>query len=324
MAAIRVRDLTTEAVRATEAAALAADRLTGRGDERAADEAARAAMAEALMAMAVDGTVRIGEAGAADAPALHPGARVGSGTGPSVDVALMALEGSTAVARAEPNALSVIALAADGGFLTVPDVYMEKLAIGVGLPADIVDLDESPERNLAELAKAKGTGVGDLVVCILDRPRHGELIAQCRRAGARIMLIADGDISGVLATTWPQSGVDIFMGVGGAAHGVLAAAAIACIGGQMQGRFVFRSDAEARAAARDGVVEPERKYAAAELASGDLTFAATGVTTGTMLLGVRHEDGVPITHSMALRATRPEVRYIEAHHNFARLDGAAD
>jgi len=309
--------LVMQAVRATEATALAAADLIGRGDERAADEAAAEAMHGALAEISVDGTIRIGEGAPGETRHLHVGQRVGCG-GPTVDVAVMALEGTTAVARGDANALSVVAIASDGGFLNAPDIYMDKLAVGADLPADVVDIEESSERNLKELARARRVDVRDLTVCILDRPRHARLISEVRATGARIKLIADGDISGVIASAWPSAGVDIYMGVGGAPHGVLAAAALACMGGQMQARLVFRGNDDRRAAAACGITDEDRRYAAADLASGDVTFAATGVTTGAILQGVRLDGRVPVTHSLVLRAGRKEVRYIEAHHRTAR------
>lgn len=308
--------LVMQAVRATEATALAAAELIGRGDERAADEGAAAAMHRALAEISVDGTIRIGEGAQGETRFLHVGERVGCG-GPTVDVAVMALEGTTAVARDEANALSVVAIAGDGGFLNAPDIYMDKLAVGADLPADIVDIDESPDRNLKELARARRVEVRDLTVCILDRPRHARLISEVRATGARIKLISDGDISGVIASAWPSAGVDVYMGVGGAPHGVLAAA-LACMGGQMQSRLVFRGDDDRCAAAECGITDEDRRYTAADLASGDVTFAATGVTTGAILQGVRLDRGVPVTHSLVLRAGRKKVRYIEAHHRIAR------
>ena len=309
--------LVMQAVRATEATALAAAELIGRGDKRAADEGAAAAMHRALAEISVDGTIRIGEGAQGETRFLHVGERVGCG-GPTVDVAVMALEGTTAVARGEANALSVVAIAGDGGFLNAPDIYMDKLAVDADLPADIVDIDESPDRNLKELARARRVEVRDLTVCILDRPRHARLISEVRATGARIKLISDGDISGVIASAWPSAGVDVYMGVGGAPHGVLAAAALACMGGQMQSRLVFRGGDDRRAAAECGITDEDRRYTAADLASGDVTFAATGVTTGAILQGVRLDRGVPVTHSLVLRAGRKKVRYIEAHHRIAR------
>src|SRR5579864_6884182 len=277
----RDRNLALEAVRVTEAAALAASKLMGRGDEKAADQAAVDAMRSALNASSIDGTVVIGEGERDEAPMLYIGEKVGSG-GPKIDIALDPLEGTTITAKGLPNGLAVLAMAEDGGFLNAPDVYMDKIAVGGGLPDGVVDLDKSPRENLADLAKAKKMQVSDLVVCILDRPRHSELIAKVREAGARIMLISDGDVSGVIATSRPDSGVDIYMGSGGAPEGVLAAAALRCIGGFMQGRLIFRNDDERGRAQRYGIVDFNRKYGLYDLARGNVMFAATGVTTGTM------------------------------------------
>ena len=245
------RNLALEAVRVTEAAALAASRLMGRGDEKEADQVAVDAMRRALNGLSIEGTVVIGEGERDEAPMLYIGEKVGAGNGPKIDIALDPLEGTTITAKGLTNALAVVAMAEEGGFLNAPDVYMDKIAVGAGLPDGVVDLDNEPAKNLAALAKAKKGDVPDLVVCILDRPRHEELIRKVREAGARIMLISDGDISGVIATSQPESGVDIYLGQGGAPEGVLAAAALRCIGGQMQGRLVFRNDDE-RARAPSG------------------------------------------------------------------------
>ncbi len=312
------RNLALEAVRVTEAAALAASRLMGRGDDQAADQAAVDAMHEALKVLAITGTVRIGEGEEGESPKLYVGEKVGAGEGPQVDVAAMPLEGRTIIAKGEPNALSVIAIAEGGGFLKTPNIYMEKIAVGGGLPEDVVDLEEEPAKNLKELAKAKGVGVGDLVVCILDRPRHNELIAKTREAGARIMLIRDGDVAGVIATTQPESGVDIYMGIGGAPQGVLAAAALSCVGGQMHGRLVVRNDEERKQASSCGITDLDIKYGVPDMAQGDVTFAATGVTSGAMLAGVRRHHGVAVTQSMVMRSRTGTLRYIEAHHLLAR------
>jgi len=315
------RNLALEAVRVTEAAALSASRLMGRGDEKAADQAAVDAMRYALNALAIDGTVVIGEGERDEAPMLYIGEKVGTGHGPLIDIALDPLEGTTITAKGGPNALAVIAMAEAGGFLNAPDVYMEKIAVGAGLPEGIVDLDEKPARNLKSVAEAKRIDVADLVVCILDRPRHSELIAKVREAGARIMLIGDGDVSGVIATSRPDSGVDLYLGSGGAPEGVLAAAALRCIGGQMQGRLIFRNDDEKGRAARIGIKDLNRKYGLLDLAKGDVMFAATGVTSGTMLQGVRRVAGGAVTHSMVMRSKSGTVRIIEAQHNFTRKTG---
>ena len=312
------RNLALESVRVTESAALAAYNFMGGGDEKAVDQAAVSAMHRTLNRLALDGTVRIGEGVEGEAEKLYVGETLGTGDGPKVDIALVALEGTTIVARGGPNALAVIAMAEDGGFLTVPNIYMDKIAVGPGLPDGIVDLDNEPADNLAALADAKGTKVTDLVVCMLDRPRHAELIAKIRETGARIRLIQDGDVSGVIAATQPEAGVDIFLGIGGAPQGVLAAAALRGVGGQMQGRLVFRNNDQKTEAQRLGIEDLERKYATEDMASGNVTFAATGVTYSDMLEGVRHVPGGAITHSMVLRSTTGTLRFIEGHHDFIR------
>ena len=311
------RNLALEAVRVTEAAALAASRLMGRGDEKAADQAAVDAMRAALNVLAIDGVVVIGEGERDEAPMLFIGEKVGAG-GPAYDIALDPLEGTTITAKGGQNALAVIAFAERGKFLNAPDVYMDKIAVGGGLPKGVVDLDAAPKDNLKNLAKAKGVEVGDLVACILDRPRHGELIAKTREAGARIRLISDGDVAGAIATSTPDSGVDIYMGSGGAPEGVLAASALRCIGGQMQGRLLFRNDDEKGRARRLGIADLNRKYGLEELAAGDVMFACTGVTDGAMLRGVRRFSGGATTHSMVMRSSTGTVRLIETKHNLQR------
>jgi fructose-1,6-bisphosphatase II / sedoheptulose-1,7-bisphosphatase len=315
------RNLALEAVRVTEAAALSASRLMGRGDERAADQAAVDAMRRALNSLSIAGTVVIGEGERDEAPMLYIGEEVGNSTGPKIDIALDPLEGTTITAKGGPNALAVIAMAEEGGFLNAPDVYMDKIAVGADLPEGLVDLDEEPEKNLRELAKAKAVDVGDLVACILDRPRHAELITKVRSAGARIQLISDGDVSGVIATTLPDSGVDIYLGSGGAPEGVLAAAALRSIGGQMQGRLLFRNDDERGRAAKLGITDLKRKYSLYDLANGEVMFAATGVTDGTMLRGVRRHSKGATTHSIVMRSKSGTVRMIEATHDFRRKTG---
>ena len=310
------RNLALEAVRVTEAAALRASLLMGRGDEKAADQAAVDAMRTALNSLYIDGTVVIGEGERDEAPMLYIGEKVGLGRGPKVDIALDPLEGTTITAKGAANALAVVAFADQGGFLNAPDVYMDKLAVGGGLPAGVVDIDEEPAVNLKSLARAKKAEVADLLVCILDRPRHKELIAKVREAGARIQLITDGDVSGVIATSQPDSGVDMYIGSGGAPEGVLAAAALQCIGGQMQGRLLFRNDDEKARAAKWGIKDLNRKYEIHDLAHGNVMFAATGVTTGSVLRGVRRFAGGAYTHSVVMRSLTGTVRYIEAHHNF--------
>ncbi|AIB11888.1 fructose 1,6-bisphosphatase [Azospirillum argentinense] len=319
------RNLALEAVRVTEAAALSASLLMGRGDEKLADQAAVDAMRQALNTLYIDGTVVIGEGERDEAPMLYIGEKVGAGIGrgPKVDIALDPLEGTTICATGGPNSLAVIAMADEGGFLNAPDVYMDKIAVGSGLPEGVVDLDETPANNLKALAKAKGTEVQELLVCILNRPRHAELIARVREAGARIMLINDGDVSGVIATSQAGTGVDMYVGSGGAPEGVLAAAALRCIGGQFQGRLLFRNDDEKARAARWGVKDLNKKYSLTELASGNVMFAATGVTDGAMLRGVRRFPGGATTHSVIMRSKSGTVRYVEAHHNLQRKPSMA-
>jgi fructose-1,6-bisphosphatase II / sedoheptulose-1,7-bisphosphatase len=319
--AVMDRNLALEAVRVTEAAALAASLLMGRGDERQADQVAVDAMRRALNGLAIEGTVVIGEGERDEAPMLYIGEKVGSGHGPKIDIALDPLEGTTITAKGLTNALAVVAMAEAGGFLNAPDVYMDKIAVGGGLPAELVDLDQEPAKNLAALAKAKKMEVRDIVACILDRPRHEALIRKVREAGARIMLISDGDISGVIATSQPESGVDIYFGQGGAPEGVLAAAALRCIGGQFQGRLMFRNDDERGRAAKLGIKDLNRKYKMEELAHGEVMFAATGVTNGSLLRGVRRFSHGAETHSLVMRSKSGTVRYISATHNFSRKSG---
>ena len=315
------RNLALEVVRVTEAAALAASLQMGRGDERMADQVAVDAMRNALNSLDIAGTVVIGEGERDEAPMLYIGEEVGTGNGPKIDIALDPLEGTTITAKGLTNSLAVIAMAEHDGFLNSPDVYMDKIAVGGDLPEGVVDIDNEPAENLANLAKAKGVDVEDIVACILDRPRHEDLIKKVRDAGARIMLITDGDVSGVMATSEEASGVDIYLGSGGAPEGVLAAAALRCIGGQMQGRLIFRNDDERGRAERCGITDFDRKYNLLDLASGDVMFAATGVTNGTMLNGVRRFSGGAKTHSLVMRSKSGTVRYIEAEHNFNRKTG---
>ncbi len=312
------RVLVLEVVRVTEAAAVAASELVGRGDEIAADQAAVDAMRRALNAIDIDGTVVIGEGERDAAPMLYIGEKVGTGEGAKVDIALDPLEGTTITAKAMPNALAVIALAEEGGLLNAPDVYMSKIAIGPGYEPGIVDLDRSPGDNVTALAKAKGVPVSEIVACILDRPRHAEMIREIRDIGARVMLIPDGDIAGVIATTDPATGIDIYMGAGGAPEGVLAAAALRCIGGQMQGRLLFRNKEEKARGEKWGISDFERKYTLDDMASGDLIFAATGVTNGSMLDGVKPNADGYATHSLVMRSTSGTVRWIRAHHRRRR------
>lgn len=313
------RNLALEAVRVTEAAALACSRLMGLGDEKAADKAAVDAMRRMLGGLDIEGTVVIGEGERDKAPMLYIGEKVGTGDGPEVDIALDPLEGTTICATGGPNALAVLAFAEKGGFLHAPDVYMEKIAVGGGLPDGVIELDNSPKKNLQNLAKAKDCEISDLVAIILNRPRHEELIAKVREAGARIQLIGDGDVAGIIATTQKGAGVDIYMGIGGAPEGVLAAAALQCVDGQMQARLVFGDDkAQIERAKRMGVSDLKKIYKLEELASGDIMFAATGVTSGWMLEGVKRFAGGATTHSLVMRSRSGTTRYVRAEHNFDR------
>jgi fructose-1,6-bisphosphatase II / sedoheptulose-1,7-bisphosphatase len=310
------RNLALELVRVTEAAAISAARWIGRGQKNDADGAAVEAMRKAFDHVAIDGTVVIGEGEMDEAPMLYIGEKVGYG-GPPMDIAVDPLEGTTLTAKGGPNALAVVALAERGNFLHAPDIYMDKIAVGGGLPPDVVDLDATVGENLRNLASARKREVSDLIVCMLDRDRHKELMAKCREAGARIMLLSDGDVAGVIAAATPATGVDVYMGSGGAPEGVLAAAALRCIGGQMQGRLIYEDDTQIERARAMGVTDPTHKYRLEEMAKGDVMFAATGVTDGAMLRGVRRSGTVAVTHSMVMRSKSGTVRFIEAHHNFA-------
>jgi fructose-1,6-bisphosphatase II / sedoheptulose-1,7-bisphosphatase len=309
------RNLALELVRVTEAAALAASRWIGRGDKNAADGAAVEAMRKAFDTVAIDGTVVIGEGEMDEAPMLYIGEKVGMG-GPAMDIAVDPVEGTSIAAKGAPNALAVVALAEHGNFLHAPDIYMEKIAVGAGLPAGVVNLGAPVGENLRNLAKAKRRDVADLMVCILERERHAELIAKCREAGARITLIGEGDVAGIIATTQVEAGIDIYMGSGGAPEGVLAAAALRCTGGQMQGRLMFEDDAQVARAREMGVTDPGRIYDIEDMAKGDVMFAATGITSGQMLRGVDRRGNGAVTHSMVMRSKSGTVRYVEAHHNF--------
>ena len=312
------RNLALEVVRVTEAAALSASKWMGRGDEKAADQAAVDSMRVALNGMDIEGTVVIGEGERDEAPMLYIGEKVGTGKGPKIDIALDPLEGTTICATGGPNALAVIAMAVDGGFLNAPDVYMDKIAVGPGLEKDIVNIDNSPQANLKNLARAKNLAISDLVVCILDRPRHEELIAKTREAGARIMLISDGDVAGVIATASKDTGVDMYVGSGGAPEGVLAASALRCIGGQMWGRLTFRNNDEKNRADRIGITDYNKIYSLNELAHGEVMFAASGVTDGSMLRGVRRWNSGASTQSIIMRSKTGTVRTISAEHNFTK------
>jgi len=321
------RNLALETVRVTEAAALACSKWMGLGDEKAADQAAVDAMRTALNTLNIQGTVVIGEGERDKAPMLYIGEHVGAGSGPEVDIALDPLEGTTICATGAPNALAVVAIAQKGGFLNAPDVYMEKIAVGGGLPKDILDIDAKPEKNLKNLAKARKCDLSDLLVVILDRHRHEEMIARVRETKARIQLIGDGDVAGIIAATRPETGVDLYMGIGGAPEGVLAAAALQCVGGQMQGRLVFDKkgeddqhieESQKENARRLGITDLNKIYSLDELAYGDVMFSATGVTAGWMLKGVRRYHGGATTHSIVMRSRTGTTRFVETEHNFTR------
>ncbi len=309
------RLLVLEMVRVTEAAAIAASRLIGRGDEKAADAAAVEAMRAALNSLYMDGTVVIGEGERDEAPMLYIGEKVGSapGKGPKIDIALDPLEGTTICAKAGPNSLAVLAIAEQGGLLNAPDVYMDKLAIGPGYPPGIIDLAKSVTENVTAVAAAKGVAPGDIIVCVLDRPRHERIIAELRALGCGIMLIPDGDVAGVIATSDPDTTIDMYMGQGGAPEGVLAAAALRCVGGQFKGRLVFRNEDERMRARKWGITDLDKIYDLEELAQGDCIFAATGVTDGSLLEGVKHKRGGTITtESIVMRASSGTVRRVRS------------
>ena len=312
------RNFALEVVRVTEAAALAASNWMGKGDEKAADQAAVDAMRVALNGLDIDGTVVIGEGERDEAPMLYIGEKIGTGKGPKIDIALDPLEGTTICATGGANALAVVAMAVDGGFLNAPDVYMDKISVGPNLPNDVVDLESKPEINLRNLAKAKNVDLSDLVVCILNRPRHEEMIAKTREAGAKIMLITDGDVAGVISTATEDTGVDIYMGSGGAPEGVLAAAALRCIGGQMSGKLIFRNQDEKTRAIGLGISDFNKIYSLHELAHGEVMFAATGVTDGSMLQGVRKKNLGATTNSIIMRSKTGTVRTILATHDFSK------
>ncbi|MGV3769908.1 MAG: class II fructose-bisphosphatase [Sphingobium phenoxybenzoativorans] len=312
------RVLVLEMVRVTEAAAIAASKLIGRGDEKAADAAAVEAMRIAFNDLYMDGTVVIGEGERDEAPMLYIGEKVGSaiGSGPRIDIALDPLEGTTITAKAGPNALAVLAISEEGGLLNAPDVYMEKLAVGPGYPEGIIDLNKSVKENVEAVAKHKGVTPGEIIVCVLDRPRHEKLIAELRAIGCGIMLIPDGDVAGVIATTDPETTIDMYMGSGGAPEGVLACAALRCVGGQFKGRLLFRNEDEKQRAYKWGIKDLDKVYDLKELAIGDCIFAATGVTDGSLLSGVKRLPGGKLTtESVVMRASTGTVRWVKGEHN---------
>lgn len=309
-------NLSLKAVKACEMAAIAAYKLIGAGDEKGADRLAVDAMRKSLNTIDMRGVVVIGEGERDEAPMLYIGEKVGTGTGEEVDIALDPLEGTTILATGGQNSLAVLAMAEKGCFLQAPDVYMDKIAIGLNLEEQIINLDNSPQVNLKNIAKAKKCDISKLVVMILNRPRHAELIAKVREAGARIYLINDGDVAGVVATSMPSAGIDVYMGIGGAPEGVLAAAALRTMGGQMCGRLLFDKEEQKVRAQAMGIKDLSKQYILSDLAKGEVIFAATGVTNGSMVGGVRMLDGGgAITHSILMHSANKTIRKIETYHN---------
>ena len=311
------RVLVLEMVRVTEAAAVAASKWIGRGDNDAADAAAVEAMREALNELPFDGTVVIGEGERDEAPMLYIGEKVGSaqGTGPKINIALDPLEGTTLTAKAGPNALCVLTISEEGGLLNAPDTYMDKLAIGPGYPEGTIDLSRGVTENIRAIADAKGVEASEIIACVLDRPRHEQIIDELRSLGCGVKLISDGDVAGVIAVTDPDTGIDVYLGSGGAPEGVLAASALRCVGGQMQGRLVFRNDDEIARARRWGIENLDRIYSLEEMAKSDCIFAATGVTDGSLLQGVHRRKNCITTESIVMRASSGTVRRVCAEHH---------
>ena len=306
------RILTIELGRCTEAAAVAASTMIGRGDKEGADQEAVTALRNAFNNLDIDGTIVIGEGERDEAPMLYIGEKVGRG-GPKIDIALDPLEGTTLTAKAMSNALAVVAMSTGGGLLHAPDVYMQKIACGPGYKDGVIDLDAPTEENILNLAKEKGDKPENITLCVLDRPRHEDIISAARKVGARVFLIPDGDVAGVFHTTAPEdSGIDLYIGSGGAPEGVLAAAALRCVGGQMEGRLLFRNDDERGRAEKAGITDFDRKYGLRDMASGDVMFAATGVTDGTMLKGVKWRGDTVSTQTMVMRSKSGTVRVIDA------------
>ena len=302
--------LVLDAVRVTEAAAIASWTMVGRGDEKEADRAAVEAMRDTLNGLDIQGRIVIGEGERDEAPMLFIGETLGKGKGPQIDIAVDPLEGTTLTAKAMANALAVMAWSPEGGLLNAPDTYMDKIAVGPGYPAGLIDLDKSPAENARALAKAKGVAPSEITACVLDRPRHAEIIASLRSEGVRVYLISDGDVAGVINTTDPETGVDLYIGQGGAPEGVLACAALKCVGGQFQGRLVFRNADERSRAARWGIKDLDRKYDLHEIVKGDAIFAATGVTKGALLDGVKIEGGLVKTHTLVMHSSARLVREV--------------
>ena len=315
------RILTLELVRVTERAAVAASSLVGRGQEKKADQVAVDAMRKELNRLNIDGEVVIGEGERDEAPMLYIGEKVGKGDGPKVDIALDPLEGTTLTAKGQPDALTTIAMAEKGTLLNAPDVYMHKIAIGPGYPDQLISLEEDPEKNVKELSKASNKPVNQITVCVLDRPRHDDLIESLRIAGAKIKLIQDGDIAGVIHTTDKTTGIDMYMGIGGAPEGVLAAAALRCIGGQMQTKLVFEDQEKKDRAIKLGIKDLNKIYTLDDMVSGDALFAATGVTNGSMLSGIKIDEGL-WTHTVVMRSSSGTVRWITAHHQNSEKFGS--
>lgn len=314
---VLVPHLSDAMVRVTEIAAIAAHKMVGRGDEKAADQAAVDAMRRAFNSVDFQGRIVIGEGERDEAPMLYIGEEVGTGNGPAIDIALDPLEGTTLTAKAMANALAVLAISPRGGLLHAPDTYMDKIAIGPGYPEGVVDLDETPAANITAMAKVAGKPVEDMTACVLDRPRHADIIESLRSVSARICLISDGDVAGVINTTNSDTGIDLYVGQGGAPEGVLAAAALKCVGGQMQGRLVFRNEDERGRASRVGITDFDKKYALSELASGETVFCATGVTKGGLVDGVVVGKGVTVTDTLVMSSADGMVRKITSRHRSA-------
>jgi fructose-1,6-bisphosphatase II / sedoheptulose-1,7-bisphosphatase len=309
------RVLSLEVARVTERAAVAAATLRGRGNEKAADQAAVDAMRREMNKLHIEGTIVIGEGERDEAPMLYIGEKVGAGSGPKVDIAVDPLEGTTLCAKNMPGAIATMAMAEGGTLLHAPDVYMDKIAVGPGYPKGIIDLDASPADNIHAVARAKGVKPQEITALIMDRPRHDKLIAEVRKTGASVSLITDGDVAGVIHTTDPeQTGIDIYIGIGGAPEGVLAAAALSCIGGQFQGRLILDTEEKRARAAKMGVADPYKKYLMEEMVTGDVMFAATGVTSGSLLRGVRFREGLIETETVVMRSVTGTVRWIRAEH----------
>ena len=304
------RGLVLDAVRVTEAAAIAAWHLAGRGDEKAADQAAVDAMRNALNEQDLDGLIVIGEGERDEAPMLYIGEKVGTGKGPRIDIALDPLEGTTLTAKAMANALAVMAWAPAGTLLNAPDTYMDKIACGPGYPEGIIDLDKSAAENVQAMAKHKGVDAAHITACVLDRPRHAAIIESLRSVGARVHLISDGDVAGVINTADPATGIDIYIGQGGAPEGVLACAALKCVGGQFQGRLVFRNADERARAQRWGITQLDKKYDLHEMVRADAIFCATGVTNGALLDGVKMEGSQVHTHTLVMNSSTRTVRQV--------------